>query len=93
MNRAVFLLMLLAGPAVADAPVMEARGTTGAAVLLYAEQGACLAPARKAEFVGKDGTVVPGCFKLVGGDTVQLVFFDGDAMQVPVDAFRGKPGA
>jgi hypothetical protein len=68
--------------------MQEVRGESGAAVLLYEEQGICRAPARRADYVSPSGEVIPGCFKLIGVEIVQIVFVDGDALQLPIAAFK-----
>lgn len=58
-------------------------------VTLFAAPGGCTAPARAAEWLSfKTSARVPGCWKLADSSVVQVVFLDGDALQLPASIFK-----
>ena len=67
---------------------LVAEGSDGVAAVIYADAGNCLADARRAEFVMPNASKIPGCWKKLDGGTVQIVFMDGDYLQLPMSRFK-----
>lgn len=65
-----------------------AEGSDGVAAIIHLEQGQCLGDARRAEFVQPGQPNIPGCWKVVGPGVVQIVFMDGDYLQLPHERFQ-----
>jgi hypothetical protein len=72
-----------------EAQSLVADGFAGSTITIHQDKGQCVGDAKRAEWVSKDGQQkVPGCWIIVPGSQVQVVYFDGDAMRAPMSAFR-----
>lgn len=59
-------------------------------ILLYRERGFCTQKALKATFNDTRNKPIEGCWKVVDGGNIQVVFLDGDFVVVPMAQFK-KP--
>jgi len=59
-------------------------------ILLYRERGLCTHKALKATFNDTKNKSIEGCWKVVEGGNIQVVFLDGDFVVVPMAQFK-KP--
>lgn len=89
-NLAAFIAaMTLATTAQAgEAQSFIAEGSEGVSAVLYMDAAGCIADARRAEFVQIGKPKIPGCWKQLDGGTVQIVFLDGDYLQLPIARFK-----
>jgi hypothetical protein len=67
----------------AEAPSPSGAGTA----VLYDEKRFCMGDAQYAEWVAKDGTKIPGCWRAAGG-TIVIVFVDTDTATIPMQALQ-----
>lgn len=59
-------------------------------ILLYRERGLCTQKALKATFNDTKNKPVEGCWKVIDGGNIQIIFLDGDFAVVPMAQFK-KP--
>ena len=60
-----------------------AQSSDGARVVLYSKPGPCVAGAKLAEHISREGEKIPGCWVLYQ-DTVLVSFLDGERGNIPV---------
>lgn len=82
----VLLLALLLSP-VRAAVILEANSGDGTTIVLHDTAGPCVGQAKFAEYIAKDGTKIPGCYKAMGA-AIAIVFFDTDTAVIPFSELR-----
>ena len=86
---AAFIAAMSAATAQAgEAQSFIAEGSEGVSAVLYMDAAGCIADARRAEFLQIGKPKIPGCWKQLDGGTVQIVFMDGDYLQLPMSRFK-----
>lgn len=88
MNYRVAAIVLACAAAHAAGAGLTAETESGR-IDLYQEPGQCVGQARRAAYVPLKGDPIEGCWTFTG-NTVRLVFLDGDSGEVPAQAFK-KP--
>ena len=82
----VVLIALLLSPARADV-ILEASPGDGTTIVLHDTPGPCHGQAKFAEYIAKDGSKIPGCYKTMGA-AIAIVFLDTDTAVIPISELR-----
>lgn len=72
----------------AEPQSLIAEGSDGVAAIIHSDKGQCVGESRRAEWVAPGQPNVAGCWKMVDRGVVQIVFFDGDYLQLPRERFQ-----
>jgi len=90
-GRLIFALALCVASAGVSAEVVAFVGNPRAErILLHNVRNLCTVKALRAQFVDAKGRYTEGCWKVVDGGNIQVVFLDGDFVIVPMAQFK-KP--
>lgn len=86
MKRLAIVLLCLTASAMAADVKFSYEGPDGF-TNFYDDAGPCVDGAKRAEFISRNGTKVPGCYR-IQGKHFHVAYFDGDSFSAPISALR-----